>query len=184
MKYTGERCVPEFMSGAVKIYQCHLARYNFALIHARNKKVLDASCGCGFGTDILYDICKDILGVDISEEAIEYARKRYRGRFEVIDLDRDFPGEDFDIVVSFETMEHLDNPDFFIENVKKHSKEFLFSIPIGGVNRFHKKLYSREDIKNLAEKHFKKTRWNIQRGMNFSKHLRERGSYLIGYAKL
>ena len=72
MKYTGERVIPELMKDKVKIYQHHLSRYIFALPYARDRKVLDASCGSGYGTDLLYDVANDILGIDVSKEAIDY----------------------------------------------------------------------------------------------------------------
>ena len=165
------------------MYQCHLARYNYALGYARAKKVLDASCGSGYGVDLMYDVSKEVLGVDVSVEAVEYAKKRYRGKFEVVDLDKDFPDGKFDLVVSFETIEHLDNPDFFLENVKKNSKKFLFSIPISTLhpyhNSYHKRNYSVDDAKKLIYKHFDNVVWRNQRKFNISRSGRD-VRYLIG----
>lgn len=181
MKYTGERCIPEHMANKIKIYQYHLRRYEFALMYGRNKKVLDAACGCGFGTNILSDVTKDILGIDNSEEAIDYARSYYSGRFQVVDLEKDFPEEKFDIVISFETIEHLENPEFFLKNVKENSNGLLFSIPVNEDNKFHKKVYSVDDIINLIKEYYDKIDIFSQQGGNIFKGIRK-PKYLIGYA--
>ena len=182
LQWTGERCVPAHMSGGIKVYQHHLARYNFALMYARKKNVLDASCGCGFGTNILFDVSESIIGVDISHEAIDYARERYNGIFEVFDLEKDFPEGKFDMVISFETIEHLEDPRTFLSNIRKSSKGFFFSIPINDSSQFHKVVYSVEDVKNLIKDNFDgcEVRWISQRGLNFFKGT-ENSKYLIGY---
>lgn len=184
LNFTGERCVPEHMAGKVKILMNHVSRYNFALMYARKKaKVLDASCGCGFGTNMMSDVAGDVLGVDVDVPSIDYARHRYKGRFEWYDLNKEFPDEQFDIAISFETIEHLDNPEFFLENVSKHSKEFLFSVPINHPSEFHKKVFNGvEEVESLMLKYFSKIEWFSQYGLNIVKGLKK-GKYLIGYAK-
>jgi 2-polyprenyl-3-methyl-5-hydroxy-6-metoxy-1,4-benzoquinol methylase len=190
-KFTKERCIPEFMKGNVKTLQAHLVRYNFALMYARNKNVLDAACGSGYGTSLLSNVSKEIEGVDVDYETIGYARDHYdighnNIRFNQEDLNLTFPNERFDIVISFETIEHLDNPDFFIENVKKLSNEFLFSIPINMSSEFHKSVYTIDSAKELIEKHFKKENiyWFSQGGLNINKGISPRAKYLIGYCKI
>lgn len=182
LPFTGERCVPENMSGQIKTYQHHIARYNFALMYARKKKVLDAACGSGFGVNLFYDVADYVMGMDISDEAIEYAREKYNGDFVIGDLNEHFPPIHFDIVISFETIEHLDDPTFFIENVKEHADAFMFSIPINDPSKFHKVVYTTEEIKELFEKHFDHIDWFSQRGLNITKGINEKSKYLIGYA--
>lgn len=182
LKWTGERVVPECMSGGIRVYQHHLARYNFSLMYARKKHVLDASSGSGFGTNILFDVAESIVGVDISKDAINYAREKYNGTFEICDLEKDFPDKKFDMVISFETIEHLENPETFLRNVRENSKGFFFSIPINDSSQFHKVVYSVEDVKNLIKDNFDncEVRWISQRGLNFFKGT-ENAKYLIGY---
>jgi len=182
LKFTGERCIPEHMAGRIKTYQHHLNRYSFALMYVRKKVVLDAACGCGFGTNLFYDVASFAFGVDNSQEAINYANYKYNGIFNVCDLDKDFPTRNFDIVVSFETIEHLNNPEFFIDNVKKHSNGFLFSVPIEDPNEFHKHVYTINDIQKLIEKHYNIIDWFSQRGLNITKGINNKSKYLIGYA--
>ena len=184
LDFTGERCVPERMAGNIKILMNHISRYNFALMYARKKtKVLDASCGSGFGTNMLSDVAGDILGVDVDAPSIDYARHRYNGRFEWYDLNKEFPDEQFNIIVSFETIEHLDNPEFFLDNASKHSKEFLFSVPINHPSKFHKRVFSGvEEVEDLILKYFSKVEWFSQYGLNIVKGFKK-SKYLLGHAK-
>lgn len=60
-------------------------------------KVLDAGCGPGRHTAYLRREGLDVLGVDISEGSIEYARERFGGDFRVMDIrDLEFPDDEFD----------------------------------------------------------------------------------------
>lgn len=95
----------------------HIYRYRFAASYARNKKVLDIACGEGYGSAALLAAgAASVTGVDISEEACAHARTRYGvdarcGRAEDIPMDT----SSVDLVVSFETIEHIANPALFIQ---------------------------------------------------------------------
>lgn len=110
MAFTGERFTPECVR---EIWHEHWHRYAFARSLAGGKRVLDAACGEGYGSNMLADVAESVVGVDISDEAVEHARARYPGargnlRFEVGDAAAlGFDECGFDLVVSFETLEHL-----------------------------------------------------------------------------
>jgi 2-polyprenyl-3-methyl-5-hydroxy-6-metoxy-1,4-benzoquinol methylase len=191
LKYTGERCIPEKMAKNIKIYQHHLARYNFALMYARDKNVVDAACGCGFGTALMADVAKTVIGLDNSPEAIQYAQEKYAKSnviYKLTELDIEpitskFSKNSVDIVISFETIEHLKQPEFFINEVAKSGvPEFLFSIPIGAENEFHKQIFTVEQVKSFMNEYFKDITWCSQRGLNIYKGS-DKSKYLIGYAK-
>ena len=100
-----ERLVPE---GAVEAsLQEHLGRYRFARARAQGR-VLDVACGTGYGTAML-----GAVGVDLSLEALRYAG-RYTERRVAADAARLPFGRIFDTVVSFETIEHVPDPERFV----------------------------------------------------------------------
>ena len=114
-----ERIVPdETPPGPVAI---HEKRYRFALPHCTGKRVLDAACGVGYGTALLADTAAEVVGVDVSEDAIAYARSRYARpnvEFRVEDLLRPhLDDRSFDVVCSFETIEHLPDRETYLEHV-------------------------------------------------------------------
>ena len=110
LEFTGERFTPECVR---EIWYEHWHRYAFALRFAAGRRVLDAACGEGYGSALLARRAASALGVDVSPQAVEHARSRYRAgnlRFEVVDvtaLDH-LPAGSFDLIVSFETLEHLE----------------------------------------------------------------------------
>jgi len=71
-----ERIVPD--QTAPGILALHLKRYEFARPHCVAAEVLDAGCGVGYGSAYLAEVASRVVGVDVSEEAIAYARERYR----------------------------------------------------------------------------------------------------------
>src|ERR1019366_4929606 len=95
----------------------HVYRYAFACRFVRGKRVLDIACGEGYGAAALQKAgAARVTGVDISEAACFHARSKYGidaklGAAEKIPL-----GEgSVDVVVSFETIEHIPNPDRFLD---------------------------------------------------------------------
>lgn len=107
----GERQIGEDLS---LIDERHKQRYNFARDYCNNKNVLDIACGCGYGSYILSEQASKVTGLDCSEEAIDYANKYYSSQnssfhqFNLLEDDCKHLLNKFDIVVSFETIEHLD----------------------------------------------------------------------------
>lgn len=109
LPFTGERYTPESVR---EIAYEHWHRYGFALQLATGRRVLDAACGEGYGSALLVQVSGHVIGVDLSAETIAHARSRYTApnlRFECADvtgLDA-FDGAPFDLIVSFETLEHV-----------------------------------------------------------------------------
>lgn len=160
MKFTGERAMPLDPDMPVDIMREHLKRYEFILPYIENKTVLDMACGSGYGSNIISDKAKFVIGGDISDEIIQYCKYHYKKnnlRFGVFDIqDMPYPADTFDVIVSFETIEHLsDGNDFLNEVCRVISKNgiLIISTPIGGPygNPYHLSYYQKADLDILNE---------------------------------
>jgi len=108
-----ERIVPdETPAGVVAL---HLRRYAFAAPWCAGANVLDAACGVGYGTAYLAKDARQVLGIDVDSETIDYARSRYGApniTFATMDAHAlDVPDGELDAVCAFEMIEHVDHPE-------------------------------------------------------------------------
>lgn len=120
-----------------KSFQEHINRYVFASSFIKDKVVLDVACGTGYGSSYLIRKgAKMVIGGDLSEDCLEYAKRHYikKGliflKLDAIELP--FPRKYFDVVVSFETIEHLTNYKKFLSECKRVLKKgglFICSTP-------------------------------------------------------
>lgn len=88
------------------------------LVKSHNpKRVLDVGCAKGFLVEAFQDIGVDAIGVDISKYV---ARKRATDQLVLMDATNiGFKPETFDLIVSLELIEHLDNPETFIHETER-----------------------------------------------------------------
>ncbi|HEY6233473.1 MAG TPA: class I SAM-dependent methyltransferase, partial [Candidatus Elarobacter sp.] len=118
MPFTGERYVPEVRG---QIYYEHVHRYALAFELARDLDVLDIASGEGYGAAYLAIAARSVVGVDIDAESIRHAASRYTamnlsflaGSCTRIPL----PDASIDLVVSFETLEHIEEHEQFMREV-------------------------------------------------------------------
>lgn len=101
----------------------HLHRYALAMQLVAGKDVLDIACGEGYGSNLMATIAKSVTGVDIDEATVAEAAKKYT-RKELRFLPgsvADIPLESnsFDVVVSFETIEHHDKHTEMMSELKR-----------------------------------------------------------------
>jgi SAM-dependent methyltransferase len=155
-----ERIVPE--ETAPGILAIHLRRYQFAEPWCTGRDVLDAACGVGYGSAHLASVAATVLGVDVSEEAIAYARRCYRSanvRFEVMDLTAlDLPDASFGAACAFEAIEHVADPETAVgelARVLRPDGTLVLSTPNAPAttrepaNPFHHVEYARDDLERL-----------------------------------
>ncbi len=115
MEFTGERMVPE--GAPRRTFWEHVERYRFALKYVGNLDVLDIACGEGYGSAALKSAgAKSVIGVDIAPDAVAHARRKYGidarvGSANAIPI----PDRSIDLVVSFETIEHIVSPSEFVQ---------------------------------------------------------------------
>ena len=115
-------------SGPRSIYMEHLWRYRFAAERTRGKQVLDMACGSGYGSHFLATQggAQRVTGIDIDPDAVRYARLRYtRDNLEFLQGDACAPrlGERYEVIVSFETIEHVPYPDRVLASVAQMLSE-------------------------------------------------------------
>ena len=144
--------------------QSHVQRYLWAAEDApRSPNILDAACGCGFGAALLAREIPhaQITGVDNNEEALRHAETYFSNaaiRYIHADLCHpDLPQTlgrpPFDYVISFETIEHLDDPNQFMLSLKSVSVPgcpMMISIPLNHSDTiWHRKRYAFEDAEQF-----------------------------------
>jgi len=119
--FTGERLVAGDPLFAADLSR-HVTAYRFAQEQARDKRVLDAGCGDGYGTALLAETAGRAVGIDRSSETISIASSRYQRAnlaYRVCDLTQIAGlGEKFDLVCNFQVIEHLSDPTPFLEQVR------------------------------------------------------------------
>jgi SAM-dependent methyltransferase len=166
LEFTGERFTPECVR---EIWYEHVHRYAFAAELARNKRVLDAACGEGYGAAQLARNAQSVAAVDISRQAISHARGRYGAEnlnFSVADCcDLPFEDDQFDCIVSFETLEHLKDQSGLLREFRRVLEPggfLLISSPDKAVytdryhneNEFHVRELYREELDTLLAEQF------------------------------
>jgi len=101
----------------------HLSAYEAVAQMARDKKVLEIGCNTGYGTKLLSNVCRRIVGVDLSMTALKVAREKYSGEnvdYLLIDgLKLPFADAEFELIVSFQVIEHISNYHTYLSELRR-----------------------------------------------------------------
>jgi ubiquinone/menaquinone biosynthesis C-methylase UbiE len=102
-----------------RLYQ----RYKFARRYCENKNVLEIACGAGQGLGYMAEVASLVVGGDIEEKNLKFARETFRDnkKVELHILDAhslSFPDNSFDIVILYEALYYLNDPNQFLEECK------------------------------------------------------------------
>jgi ubiquinone/menaquinone biosynthesis C-methylase UbiE len=120
LEFTGERFTT-LVDGEVR--HEHFHRYFFSLQFCAGKRVLDVACGEGYGAALLGSVAAQVIGLDRSIETIRHASLNYSDARRLFQVGRaqDLPiaSASIDVVVSFETLEHLEEHDKFLAEIKR-----------------------------------------------------------------
>ncbi len=100
----------------------HAARYLFAMPYVEGRAVLDIACGTGYGIGLMRSSARFAIGVDLDPEAVKEAKKESHGRAAVLlgnGLGLPFDDGTFDVITSFETLEHLHEREEFLAELRR-----------------------------------------------------------------
>ncbi len=178
LDFTGERFVPGIPG---EIAHEHWHRYAFARRFATGRRVLDVACGEGYGSALLAAVAREVTGVDIAQEAVAHATQAYRdvghlrfvrGSAAALPL----PDASVDMVVSFETIEHLpreDQPRMIAEIARVLAPDGILVLSAPNPveysdarnyrNPFHTHEPTGEELRDLLRGAFPAQRWFHQR---------------------
>jgi len=167
LPFTGERFVPELVR---EIWYEHWHRYAFALPFVTGRRVLDCACGEGYGSRLLATRAERVTGLDLSARAVEHARRRYGDRGNLYFLEGEctalpFPDGAFDVVVSFETLEHIAGQEAMLAEFRRvlgpegllvlsSPDRRAYSDERGFENEFHVRELYRDELIELVSRHF------------------------------
>lgn len=162
--------LPE-LKGTIELERLH--RYQLARTLTAGRDVLDIACGEGYGSDILAATAKSVVGIDISPDTVAHARTHYKDPriFFRVGSATDIPIPDacVDMVVSFETIEHLVDHDRMMQELRRvlrpnglllisSPKRLEYSNTPGYQSRFHLRELHTEQFVALVDRYFAKTK--------------------------
>jgi cyclopropane fatty-acyl-phospholipid synthase-like methyltransferase len=143
----------------------HLAAYHYALTLGAGKRIVDAGCGEGWGTQRLAEVASEVLGVDYSAAAIAACQQRWHKpnlRFRQFDLSSTQSlGETFDLVTNFQVLEHMRDPIPFLHGLRAllaPGGRLLLTTPnrpkTFSENPYHVREYTAAELEQLIESVF------------------------------
>lgn len=144
----------------------HLAAYDYANTLVAGKRVMDAGCGEGWGTQRLAADAATVLGVDYSAVAVAACRSKWRKpnlQFDRVDL-TESPAADerFDVVINFQVLEHIEDPQPFLRGLRARvADDGMLMLTTPNIlmsfseNPYHVREYTAEQLRALLSQHFR-----------------------------
>lgn len=152
------------------LHAMHVRAYDEAVSRAEGRDVLDLGCNSGYGTLRLAVVARSVVGVDVNAAAIDAARQRQgaeRATFRVIDgVALPFPDGAFDLVASFQVIEHIDDPGPYLAELARVLRPdgvALLTTPNAAIrldpgmapwNRFHVREYRAAELPAVLAPYF------------------------------
>jgi GT2 family glycosyltransferase/SAM-dependent methyltransferase/glycosyltransferase involved in cell wall biosynthesis len=175
--FSGER-LTSAIGGQVEME--HLHRYFLARDLCRGLDVLDVACGEGYGSALLAQVARTVMGLDCDTGAIAHAEAAFGGpstffvEGEAIALP--FADGCFDAVISFETIEHFADHEAFLLEIRRVLRpggflmasspdRAIYSAPGMKPNPYHVRELTRDEFLALLRRHFPQVTSSLQRAM-------------------
>lgn len=165
LEFTGERYVSSLIG---EIQNEHYHRYFYALAFCEGLDVLDVASGEGYGTALLGQVARSVIGVDIDRESVLFANRNYMSRgvsFQLGDATSlPVASQSVDVVVSFETIEHVADQDAFLREIRRVLRPdgvLIMSSPNKDLylkdaaeNPYHLKELDKQEFLDVVSRHF------------------------------
>lgn len=191
LAWTGERYVPQ-LRGSIALE--HLHRYAFASEYVEGKIVLDIATGEGYGSEMISRTAKHVYGVDIDEASVKHAQGKYKTHNleYLVGSCTEIPLTDnsVDVVVSFETIEHITDHDRMMSEVKRvlrpngtliisSPNKLAYNKDSDHDNPFHLKELTLEEFQHLLKKYFRSRLYLGQKIIYGSALIKENGEEML-----
>jgi ubiquinone/menaquinone biosynthesis C-methylase UbiE len=139
-------------------------RYAVAASHCDRKDVLEVACGAGPGLGYLASRAARVVGGDCTENVLRIARRHYGARIPLVRLDAQalpFRSEAFDVVVFYEALYYLDDPDQFVRDARRilRPSGMLLVCTVNpewadfNPSPFSRRYFSAHDLRELLTRH-------------------------------
>jgi SAM-dependent methyltransferase len=152
------------------VFLMHKRDYEEAARFTQGQFVLDLGCNNGYGSRILADTCRRVVAVDVSEAAVADAISRFGNfgiEFQTVDGDT-LPFQDgmFDGVVSFQVIEHIEQPDRYLSEIVRVLRpggQAIFTTPNREIrlesgmspwNKYHVQEFRHQELRDLLSSYF------------------------------
>lgn len=147
----------------------HLAPYQYALPYVMGKEVLEVGCNWGYGSHLLAQKARRVVGFDVDRECVGYGSRRFaRNNLYLMVHDANerfpFPEESFDVVFSSEVIEHIANYRNCLSEmyrVLRHDGLLILKTPNWAyaprwhaLNPYHLKVFLPEELQTLLDEYF------------------------------
>lgn len=155
------------------VIELRLAMYAFASRYVKNRKTLDVACGSGYGANYLVSNASLVVGGDLSQDAVAYAKEHYKRdnlHFCILNAQSlPFADESFDAIVSNGTLEVVEKYEDFVTECRRVIKEdglFICSTPnrlaslslppkLSPYRKYQVKAFSAGELRVLMQGQFK-----------------------------
>jgi len=177
LDWSGERYLPDIRG---QIHYEHHHRYSLCIPYAQDRTVLDLACGEGYGSALLANRAREVIGIDISTEALTHAKATYAARHSNLRFLQGsasalpLTNASVDLVVSFETIEHLEEQEEMLAEIRRVLRPegiLIISTPdresyhraYGSDNPYHVRELDKTEFHDLLAPHFSHIRFWGQR---------------------
>lgn len=138
-------------------------RIHWICEQAKGEKILDVGCSQGITSILLGREGKQVLGIDLLQESIDFAKQALEKEEEITQkyvdfvaanfMDYDFQDEKFDSIIFGEILEHVSDPGRFITKAStllSENGQIIVTVPFGINDYFdHKKTYYLKGLLDL-----------------------------------